>query len=41
MLLGGATLDGDRHIWWNFVSSSADRIERAKADWNENRFAKV
>ncbi len=41
MLLGGATLDGDRHIWWNFVSSSTDRIERAKADWKENRFAKV
>lgn len=41
MLLGGATVDGDRHIWWNFVSSSKDRIERAKADWREGRFAKV
>lgn len=41
MLLGGAPLDGDRHIWWNFVSSSPDRIEQAKADWRENRFAPV
>jgi redox-sensitive bicupin YhaK (pirin superfamily) len=41
MLLGGATMDGPRHIWWNFVSSSKERIERAKADWKEGRFAKV
>jgi hypothetical protein len=41
MLLGGAPLDGARHIWWNFVSSSAERIERAKADWREERFAAV
>ena len=41
MLLGGAPLDGPRHIWWNFVSSSKERIERAKADWTEGRFAKV
>jgi redox-sensitive bicupin YhaK (pirin superfamily) len=41
MLLGGATLDGPRHIYWNFVSSSADRIEQAKADWREGRFPKV
>jgi redox-sensitive bicupin YhaK (pirin superfamily) len=41
MLLGGAPLDGPRHIWWNFVSSSQDRIEKAKADWKEGRFAKV
>ncbi len=41
MLLGGATMDGPRHIWWNFVSSSKDRIERAKADWKEGRFAPV
>lgn len=33
MLVGGAPLDGARHIWWNFVSSSKDRIERAKAEW--------
>ena len=41
MLAGGSKLDGSRHIWWNFVSSSADRIEQAKRDWREGRFAKV
>jgi hypothetical protein len=41
MLLGGAPLDGPRHIWWNFVSSSQERIDRAKIDWNEERFAAV
>src|SRR5262249_34197904 len=41
MLLGGAAMDGRRHIWWNFVSSSKERIEKAKADWREGRFAKV
>ena len=41
MLLGGAPMDGPRHIWWNFVSSSKERIEKAKADWKEGRFAKV
>lgn len=33
MALGGATLTEQRYIWWNFVSSSKDRIEQAKADW--------
>ena len=33
MLLGGEPVDGPRHIWWNFVSSSKERLERAKADW--------
>lgn len=37
MILGGAPL-GERHIWWNFVSSSAERLERAKKDWAEERF---
>jgi redox-sensitive bicupin YhaK (pirin superfamily) len=41
MLLGGAPLDGPRHIWWNFVSSSLERIERAKDDWRGERFAAV
>jgi len=41
MLLGGAPLDGPRHLWWNFVSSSQERIEQAKADWKEGRFAQV
>lgn len=38
MLLGGAPIDGERHIWWNFVSSSKERIEQAKDDWKEGRF---
>jgi redox-sensitive bicupin YhaK (pirin superfamily) len=41
MLLGGEPLDGKRHIWWNFVSSSRERIEQAKEDWREGRFASV
>jgi redox-sensitive bicupin YhaK (pirin superfamily) len=41
MLLGGEPMDGERHIWWNFVSSSKERIERAKRDWREGRFAKI
>jgi hypothetical protein len=41
MLLGGASMDGPRHIWWNFVSSSKERIEAAKADWKAGRFATV
>jgi len=41
MLLGGEPMDGPRHIWWNFVSSSADRIAAAKADWKAGRFAPV
>jgi redox-sensitive bicupin YhaK (pirin superfamily) len=41
LVLGGAPLDGGRHIWWNFVSSSPDRIERAKRDWQERRFDAV
>lgn len=34
MALGGATLNEKRYIWWNFVSSSKERIEQAKQDWN-------
>jgi redox-sensitive bicupin YhaK (pirin superfamily) len=37
-ILGGAALEGPRHIWWNFVSSRKDRIEQAKADWKAARF---
>ncbi len=33
MMLGGATLNGPRYIWWNFVSSRVERIEQAKEDW--------
>jgi redox-sensitive bicupin YhaK (pirin superfamily) len=39
--LGGAPLDGKRYMSWNFVSSSAERIERAKLDWKSGRFPKV
>lgn len=38
MLLGGEPL-GARHLWWNFVSSSTARIDRARADWKAGRFA--
>ena len=41
MLLGGEPLDGPRHLWWNFVSSSKDRIEQAKDDWRGGRFDPV
>lgn len=41
MLLGGATMDGPRNIWWNFVSSSKERLEQAKADWLAGRFDMV
>jgi redox-sensitive bicupin YhaK (pirin superfamily) len=41
MLLGGEPMDGPRHIWWNFVSSSRDRIEAAKADWKARRYPLV
>jgi redox-sensitive bicupin YhaK (pirin superfamily) len=41
MLLGGDPMDGPRHIWWNFVSSSKDRIDAAKADWKAGRFGLV
>jgi redox-sensitive bicupin YhaK (pirin superfamily) len=41
LLFGGEPLDGPRHLWWNFVSSSRDRIEQAKGDWKAGRFAPV
>jgi hypothetical protein len=41
LLLGGAPMDGPRYIFWNFVSSSRERLEVAKADWKEGRFALV
>jgi hypothetical protein len=40
MLLGGEPV-GPRYIWWNFVSSSRERIEQAKADWRAGRFGAV
>jgi len=41
IVLGGAKLDGERHIWWNFVSSQRERIEAAKAAWRDGGFAPV
>jgi len=41
VLLGGEPMDGARHIWWNFVSSSMERIRQAKEDWRAKRFALV
>jgi len=41
MLLGGEAIATKRHVWWNFVSSSRDRINQAKQDWNEGNFPKV
>jgi redox-sensitive bicupin YhaK (pirin superfamily) len=41
MLLGGEGFTTPRFVWWNFVSSDRERIDQAKADWREGRFAKV
>jgi len=41
MLCGGEAFATPRHVWWNFVSSSRDRINQAKEDWNAGRFPKV
>ncbi len=41
MLCGGASLEGDRVVWWNFVSSSRERLEQAKRDWRNRRFPEV
>ncbi len=41
MLMGGEPLDGPRHLWWNFVSSSKERIEQAKDDWANGRFGTI
>jgi redox-sensitive bicupin YhaK (pirin superfamily) len=41
MLLGGEAFKTPRHIWWNFVSSSTDRLQQAALDWREDRFPKV
>ncbi len=41
MLFGGEPLDGPRHLWWNFVSSSKERIEQAKQDWLDGRFGRI
>ena len=40
MILGGATFSGPRYIWWNFVASSKERLEEAKADWRAENWGK-
>ncbi len=41
VVLGGDPLDGPRFIWWNFVASSRERIDRAGEDWKRGRFEEV
>jgi hypothetical protein len=41
MLLGGEAFASERHVWWNFVSSSRERINQAKDDWRAGRFPSV
>ena len=41
MLFGGEPLDSPRHMWWNFVSSSRERIEQAKVDWDSGAFGLI
>ncbi len=40
-VVGGAPLDGPRHVWWNFVSSRRERIEQAKEEWKSGFFGKI
>jgi redox-sensitive bicupin YhaK (pirin superfamily) len=40
VIVGGAPLEGERHIWWNFVSSSPERIEQARRDWRDRDLAR-
>lgn len=41
IMLGGEPVDGPRHLWWNFVSGSKERIEQAKADWSAGKFGLI
>ena len=41
MLMGGEAFTTKRHAWWNFVSSSRERINQGKDDWREGRFGTV
>ncbi len=41
MLLGGEAFTTPRHVWWNFVSSSRERINAAKRDWKDGNFPLV
>lgn len=41
MICGGDALEGERLVWWNFVSSSRERLEQAKSDWRDGQFDSV
>ena len=41
LLLAGEPLDGERFLWWNFVSSRRSRVAQAAADWKAGRFGAV
>jgi len=41
LMLGGAVMDGPRYLYWNFVASSRERLEQAKADWKAGAFPTV
>ncbi len=41
VLIGGAPMDGHRHMWWNFVSSRQERIEEAKQAWAQQAMGRV
>jgi redox-sensitive bicupin YhaK (pirin superfamily) len=41
LLFGGEPMDGPRKLWWNFVASTPERIERGKADWRAGRLGSV
>lgn len=41
LVLGGARMDGPRYIWWNFVSSDAERVKAAAEDWRQGRFTPI
>lgn len=41
VVIGGEALDGPRYLWWNFVSSSKERIEQAKEDWAQQRMGTI
>ena len=41
VVIGGEPLDGPRFVWWNYVSSSRERIEHAKEDWAQQRMGRI
>ena len=41
VVLGGAKMDGARLIWWNFVASSKELIDRASARWRDRGYPPV